>query len=136
MAPSLTRRADHLRRGTRADQAGAMAKMEHFEIPVDDIERAQVFYREVLGYDYEPWQATMGMLRQPDGEGTDGDLHLRGEASHPTVVFTVDRIEDTVAQAIELGGEQIGDIHPLGDDARWVYIRDSEGNLIGLFDKV
>ena len=26
-----------------------MAKMEHFEIPVDDIARAQAFYRGVLG---------------------------------------------------------------------------------------
>lgn len=112
-----------------------MAKMEHFEIPVDDIERAQNFYRAVLGYRYEPWDDDMGMLLQPDGEGISGDLHLRGATPHPTVVFTVDRIEDVVDAAIAHGGEQLGQIQPLSETSRWVYIRDSEGNIIGLFDE-
>lgn len=113
-----------------------MAKVEHFEIPVDDIARAQSFYREVLGFEYSPWGDEMGMIEQPEGEGINGDLHLRGATPHPTVVFTVERIEDTVALAVARGGEQLGEIQPLGDDSRWVYIRDSEGNIIGLYDEV
>lgn len=113
-----------------------MAKVEHFEIPVDDIARAQAFYSSVLGFDYEPWGEEMGILRQPKQEGINGDLHVRGATPHPTVVFTVDRIEDTVALAVTAGGEQIGEIQPLGDTARWVYIKDSEGNLVGLYDDV
>ena len=113
-----------------------MAKMEHFEIPVDDIDRAQTFYRSVLGYDYEPWGEEMGMLRQPQDEGVNGDLHRRGPTPHPTVVFTVDRIEDTVAVAEAHGGQLVGDIEPMGESARYAYIRDSEGNLIGLYDEI
>ena len=113
-----------------------MAKVEHFEIPVDDIARAQTFYKSVLGFDYTPWGEEMGMIEQPDSEGIDGDLHLRSEVAHPTVVFTVGRIEDTVALAVARGGEQIGEIQPLGETSRWVYIRDSEGNIIGLYDEV
>lgn len=113
-----------------------MAKMEHFEIPVDDIPRAKAFYRSVLGFEYEPWGDEMGMLRQPDGEGINGDLHKRGATPHPTVVFTVDRIEDTVAAALAAGGEQVGEIQPLDENSRWVYIRDSEGNLIGIYDEI
>ncbi|MET0734632.1 MAG: VOC family protein [Microbacterium sp.] len=113
-----------------------MAKMEHFEIPVDDIARAQAFYTSVLGYAYEPWGDEMGMLRQPADEGTNGDLHLRGPVPHPTVVFTVDKIEDTVALATANGGELIGDIEPMGETARYAYIKDSEGNIIGLYDDV
>jgi uncharacterized protein len=112
-----------------------MAKIEHFEIPVDDIARAQVFYADVLGFDYEPWGEEMGMLRQPDGEGINGDLHLRGATPHPTVVFTVERIEDTVQLAVDKGGSQVGEIQPLDENSRWVYIRDSEGNLVGLYDE-
>ena len=81
-----------------------MAKVEHFEIPVDDIARAQAFYSSVLGFDYEPWGEEMGMLKQPQDAGINGDLHVRGATPHPTVVFTVDRIEDTVA----LGGSTSG----------------------------
>jgi len=55
---------------------------------------------------------------------------------HPTVVFTVDNIEQTVAKAVAAGGSQLGEIQPLTEDSRWVYIKDSEGNIIGLFDKV
>lgn len=113
-----------------------MAKMEHFEIPVDDIQRAQTFYRDVLGFDYEPWGDEMGMLKQPDEEGVDGDLHVRGPVAHPTVVFTVDRIEDTLAAAVAAGGEQIGEIEVMDESSRYVYLRDSEGNVIGLYDEV
>lgn len=113
-----------------------MAKMEHFEIPVDDIERAQTFYRGVLGYEYEPWGQEMGMLRQPEAEGVNGDLHLRGPVPHPTVVFTVDRIEDVVALAEAHGGELIGGIEPMGENARYAYLKDSEGNIIGVYDEV
>lgn len=111
-----------------------MAKMEHFEIPSDDIVRAQKFYTTVLGYTYEPWGDDSGMLMQPESQGVNGDLHVRGPVPHPTVVFTVERIEDTVALAVQNGGEQVGEIEPMGETARWVYIRDSEGNLIGLYD--
>ncbi len=113
-----------------------MAKMEHFEIPVDDITRAQAFYTEVLGYQYEPWGDEMGILRQPESEGVNGDLHLRGATPHPTVVFTVDRIEDTLAVALANGGEQVGAIEPMGETARYVYVKDSEGNIIGLYDEI
>jgi len=112
-----------------------MAKMEHFEIPTDDIVRAQKFYTQVLGYEYEPWGDEMGMLKQPGDEGSNGDLHIRGPVPHPTVVFTVDRIEDTVALAVANGGEQVGEIEAMGETARYVYLRDSEGNIIGLYDE-
>jgi len=113
-----------------------MAKVEHFEIPADDIARAQAFYSSVLGFHYEPWGEDMGMLKQPQDAGINGDLHVRGAAPHPTVVFTVDRIEETVALAVTAAGEQVGQIQPLSESSRWVYIKDSEGNLIGLYDEV
>lgn len=113
-----------------------MAKMEHFEIPVDDISRAQAFYTGALGLEYEAWGDEMGMLKQPDGEGVNGDLHLRSATPHPTVVFTVDKIEDTLALVVAHGGELIGDIEPMGETSRYAYIKDSEGNIIGLYDEV
>jgi len=112
-----------------------MAKVEHFEIPVDDIGRAQAFYKQVLAFDYEPWADDQGMLTQPNGEGINGDLHVRSATPHPTVVFTVDNIEETIALAVANGGMQLGQIQPLTETSRWVYITDSEGNIIGLYDE-
>lgn len=112
-----------------------MAFVEHFEIPSTDIKRAQDFYKSVLEFDYEPWGDDMGMLLQPDEKGINGDLHVEGVLGHPTVVFTVANIEETVAKAVAKGGSQLGEIQPLTENSRWVYIKDSEGNVIGLFDK-
>ncbi|MGX5680626.1 VOC family protein [Schumannella luteola] len=112
-----------------------MAAVEHFEIPTDDIVRAQAFYKNALGFDYQPWGDDMGMLVQPDDRGINGDLHERGAVAHPTVVFTVDRIEDTLELVLANGGSALGEIQPLSETGRWVYISDSEGNTIGLFDE-
>lgn len=112
-----------------------MAKVEHFEIPADDIGRAQQFYNDVFEFSYEPWDDTMGMLVSASGEGINGDLHVRSATPHPTVVFTVDNIEETVAKAVALGGRQLGDIQSLDEKSRWVYITDSEGNIVGVYDE-
>lgn len=112
-----------------------MAHVEQFEIPVDAIARAQAFYKATLGFDYEPWGDDMGMLSQPDSKGINGDLHLRSTTPHPTVVFTVDSIEETVAKVTANGGSQVGEIESMEGMGRWTYFKDSEGNLVGLFDE-
>lgn len=112
-----------------------MAKVEHFEIPADDVERASAFYREVFGFDYEPWGEDMGMVTSGSGEGIGGDIHRRGEVPHPTFVITVDNLEDTLAAVIANGGEQFGEIQQLGETARYAYFKDSEGNLVGAYAK-
>lgn len=113
-----------------------MAQIEHFEIPADDIARARDFYAKVFGFTYEPWGDDMGMLMTGSEQGINGDLHKRGTiVTHPTVVITVDNIEETLAVLLASGGQQLGDIQPLDESSRWVYVRDSEGNAIGLYDK-
>jgi predicted enzyme related to lactoylglutathione lyase len=51
------------------------------------------------------------------------------------VVITVDRIEDTITAIEANGGRVVGEIQPLGETSRWVYVEDSEGNTIGLYDE-
>lgn len=111
-----------------------MAKVEHFEIPADDVARASAFYRDVFGFQYEPWGDDMGMIRSASGEGIGGDIHLRSGVAHPTIVITVDRIEDTIEAVKANGGEQVGEIEDLDENSRYAYVRDSEGNLIGVYD--
>ncbi|MFT2711784.1 VOC family protein [Clavibacter sp. Sh2126] len=53
---------------------------------------------------------------------------------HPTIVITVGSIEETVAQVEAHGGSVLGAIQMLDERDRWAYVRDSEGNAIGLFD--
>ena len=110
-----------------------MAKVEHFEIPADDVARAQAFYGEVFGFTFEAWDPDNVMINSPDG-GIGGDIHKRAGLSHPTVVITVDNLEDTLAGVIAHGGEQVGPIEDLTENSRYAYFRDSEGNTVGVYD--
>ena len=110
-----------------------MAKIEHFEIPADDVDRAQTFYAKAFGFTYEPWGDDMGMLRTGSDEGISGDIHKRGGVPHPTVVITVDNLEAALAAVVEAGGEQFGQIEPMGETARYAYFKDSEGNIVGVY---
>ncbi|MBP2457114.1 putative enzyme related to lactoylglutathione lyase [Clavibacter michiganensis] len=111
-----------------------MAAVEHFEIPADDMARASAFYTAVFGFTYEPWGDDAGMIITGSDDGINGDLHQRAEVPHPTIVVTVDRIEDTVAAVEAHGGSALGGIQMLNERDRWAYVKDSEGNTIGLFD--
>ncbi len=110
-----------------------MAKVEHFEVPADDVDRAQAFYAKAFGFTYEPWGDDMGMLRTGSDEGIGGDIHKRGGVPHPTFVITVDDLEGTLAAVVEAGGEQFGEIEAMGETARYAYFKDSEGNIVGVF---
>jgi predicted enzyme related to lactoylglutathione lyase len=111
-----------------------MAAVEHFEIPADDMARASAFYSAVFGFRYEPWGEDAGMILTGSDDGINGDLHRRADVPHPTIVITVDAIEETVAQVEAHGGSAMGGIQMLNERDRWAYVRDSEGNAIGLFD--
>jgi predicted enzyme related to lactoylglutathione lyase len=111
-----------------------MAAVEHFEIPADDMARASAFYSAVFGFRYEPWGDDAGMILTGSDDGINGDLHRRADVPHPTIVITVDSIEETVAQVEAHGGSAMGGIQMLNQRDRWAYVRDSEGNAIGLFD--
>jgi predicted enzyme related to lactoylglutathione lyase len=49
---------------------------------------------------------------------------------------SVDDVEASMKTVLEQGGEAIGGVELLGDMGRYCYFRDTEGNVIGLFDKV
>jgi uncharacterized protein len=112
-----------------------MASVEHFEIPADDLARAQAFYGEVFGFTFDDWGDGNIMLRTGSSDGIDGDIHQRGPVAHPTVVITVDDLETTLEAVVAGGGAQVGEIESMGESARYVYVKDSEGNVIGLYSE-
>ncbi len=60
-----------------------MAKVVHFEIHADDVERAKAFYTAVFGWEFEDWGHVVdsvywGILTGPDEEpGINGGLLQR-----------------------------------------------------------
>lgn len=114
-----------------------MARPVHFELPVDDPERAQVFYESVFGWDingwgdFPYWLVTSG----PDSEpGINGALTTRSDNfPMPVLVIGVDDIDAAIAAAADAGASIVGAKNPIPGIGYSVYLDDPEGNRIGLF---
>lgn len=116
----------------------------HFEIPVDDLARAQAFYRDAFGWqfssppgmDYTLVTTTpTGEAGVPDEPGSiNGGMLPRLEpVLTPVITVTVEDI-DAALEAIErLGGAAVQGRTPVGPIGFAAYAKDSEGNVIGLW---
>jgi uncharacterized protein len=114
-----------------------MAKIVHFEIPVDDAERASAFYRDALG-----WQIN-GLGAQPywlvmagtdDEPGANGALIARGDVHRsPVLIAGVEDIDATIAKVEAGGGRMLHGKLPVPGVGWSAYFVDPEGNTIGIF---
>ena len=114
-----------------------MPKIVHFEIPVDDPQRAAGFYRDTLGWEVsqfgeEPyWLVRAGDEEEP---GANGALVSREELhQHPVLIAGVTDIDDVLSRARKCGGEVTQGKLPIPGMGWSAYLRDPEGNTIGLF---
>jgi len=120
----------------------------HFEIPSDDVERARRFYSKTFGWklntmgDMEYTLVTTGPAG-PDGRPTDigridgGLLKRQKPVSAPTVTIRVDDIDATARTIERNGGKVVEPKAPIGDGSIGfsAYFQDTEGNVIGLFQR-
>ncbi len=116
-----------------------MPKIVHFEIPVDDPQRATTFYHDVLGWEFSQygeapyWLVRAGAEAEPGADGAlvgREDLH-RG----PVVIAGVTNIDDTLSRASDRGGKVIQGKLPIPGMGWSAYVRDPEGNTIGFFQQ-
>jgi uncharacterized protein len=114
-----------------------MPKIVHFEIPADDAERAVGFYRDTLGWEIsrfgeEPyWLVRAGDEEEP---GANGALVGRDVLHQsPVLIAGVADIDDVLSRARKCGGEVAQGKLPVPGVGWSAYIRDPEGNTIGLF---
>jgi predicted enzyme related to lactoylglutathione lyase len=128
-------------------------RVVHFEIQVDDIERAKKFYTDVFGWGWQDWSGVTGepywgILTAPmeaDGTpskeaGINGGLlkrHGSGPAGGAAVnafvcTIMVEDIEDTMTKINSSGGMIVVPKTNLGDMAWQAYAKDTEGNILGL----
>ncbi len=121
-----------------------MGKVVHFEIPADDLTRAKKFYNTVFG-----WNATEmpemeyvmlgttesdenGMPKQP-GAINGGMMKRQDPLKHPVVTIDVENIDDALGKVKKNGGQVVREKLAVGDMGFTAYFRDSEGNVIGLW---
>ena len=109
----------------------------HFEIPVDDPDRAEKFYEAVFGWTFDRYPGAptyYGMASTGEtNPGINGALFQRGEDSGTTITMSVDSIEDSIAKIKAAGGSVIRDKMPIPTMGYFATCTDTEGNTIGLF---
>jgi len=121
-----------------------MDSIIYFEIPADDAKRAGEFYNKAFGWMVNPMtemQYTMVATTPSDENGMpqkpgaiNGGMPMRGDMVKQTVVtIGVDNIEDSLAKIEKLGGKRLGDKMPVGDMGFAAYFKDTEGNVVGLW---
>ena len=111
-----------------------MGKVQHFEIPADDVGRAKAFYGSVFGWTYEQFDDDNVMVNAASDDSIGGDIYKRDEPQPPTVGITVDCIEESLDAIIKSGGQRLGSIETLPGMGRYAYFTDPEGNRLGLWD--
>ena len=79
-----------------------MSRPVHFEIQVDDIERAKAFYAAAFGWTFQDYGPDYCEFR--DGRLTGGFAHGAAQPGGALVVLYSTALEDSLAQVEQAGG--------------------------------
>ncbi|MBT2717867.1 VOC family protein [Bacillus sp. ISL-57] len=123
-----------------------MGRIVHFEIHVNDMERAKTFYGEVFGWSFQDWSDYAGMpyfgaaTGNENEHGIDGALMQRQSAPPEThqalnafaCTIGVENYDLTEAKIIENGGKLAMPKFALPGMAWQGYYIDPEGNTFGI----
>jgi predicted enzyme related to lactoylglutathione lyase len=113
------------------------SRPSHFEIPVDDPDRAEKFYASVFGWTFDRYTGApeyYGMATTGDTEpGINGALFQRRNGSETTLTMSVDSIEEAIEHVTSAGGNVIQDKTPIPSMGWFATCEDTEGNKFGLF---
>jgi predicted enzyme related to lactoylglutathione lyase len=119
-------------------------RIVHFEMPFDDGARARAFYGELFGWDLQEMPGFDYTLVMTGPSGDQGPTEpgfinggmgpRRSPLEQPLVVVDVDDIVATLATVEERGGEVVGGRQQVGDMGFAAYFRDTEGNVVGLWE--
>jgi len=124
-----------------------MDKVVHFEIPADNLDRAQSFYRQAFGWAVNSVPGMGYTLVQTTPSGKDGSpaepgainggmLARQAPITNPVITIQVASIDDSTKQIEKLGGRVVRGKLPVGDMGFAAYVRDTEGNVVGLWQSV
>lgn len=122
-----------------------MDSVIHFEIPAGNVRRAQSFYKSVFKWKINPMPEMDYTIVQtapfnkktmmPQRPGSiNGGVMKRGKlVKGPVITINVRSIEATQKMVVRNGGKVAQKKMKVGDMGWASYIRDSEGNIIGLW---
>jgi predicted enzyme related to lactoylglutathione lyase len=125
-----------------------MDKVVHFEIPVDDAERAKRFYGSAFDWDLTDNDMGGGemyttattvavneqMMPTEPGAINGGLMKRVSHTPSPVITIGVDSIDDTLKKVEAEGGGTVTPRTPIPGMGAFAYFTDSEGNVMGLWE--
>jgi len=123
-----------------------MDKVVHFEIPADDVPRAKAFYGSIFGWELESMDMGGGeytivrtvavddkqMPTEP-GAINGGMMQRTADTPAPVLTIGVDSIDDALKQVDTRGGSTVQPRSEIPGMGAFAYFKDSEGNVVGLW---
>jgi len=117
----------------------------HFEIPADDVARAQAFYREAFGWQVNEvpgMNYTLVSTTETDENGVPstpgaingGLMPRQGPVTSPVITIDTDDIDATLKVVEKLGGAVSLPKIAVGEMGFAAYFTDTEGNVVGLWE--
>ncbi|MBS3164662.1 VOC family protein [Candidatus Woesearchaeota archaeon] len=121
-----------------------MDKVVHFEIPADNVPRAKKFYSSAFGWnvsDVSGMKYTMVSTVETDerhipkspGAINGGMLQRQGPITSPVITIQVADVDAALKKLEKAGGKVIRGKLAVGDMGFAAYFKDTEGNVLGLW---
>ena len=128
-----------------------MDKVVHFEIPADNVERAQKFYKNMFKWDIQkagemPYWIVRTVkvddkMMPLEAGAINGGMLKRDEkndpgSSDPVIVIGVSNTEDYCKKVVKAGGKVVLPARKIADMGMYARVKDTEGNIIGLWQEL
>lgn len=118
----------------------------HFEIPVDDMERATDFYKNLFGWDinaapgFDDYRIVYTLPVDKDnmtqGQGINGGLMKRSNPGTPVINYiNVEDIDAYLGKLEQLGGQILMPKMPIPGIGWNAVVKDTEGNTFGMLQQ-
>ncbi len=119
----------------------------HFEIPVDNPDRASKFYHELFGWDIRKWASEGGPEYwlvstiptddegQPVRRGVNGGLMRRQHPNHlPVNYIGVESVDEYGKKAVRLGAQEVMPKTAVKGMGWFALLKDTEGNAFAIWE--
>lgn len=126
-----------------------MNKVVHFEIPADDMRRAEKFYNKVFGWKITTYPMPEGEYAMVNTVETDdnqmpketgainGGIMPRDETGkNPVIVIDVPSLDQHLKKVEEAGGKIVMPQQKVMDMGLYARVTDTEGNIIGVWQNL
>ena len=124
-----------------------MDSVVHFEITVDNIDRAGKFYSKNFGWNLQSYpemkyvivrttEVDDKMMPKSPGSINGGMMERNDSIKNPVITINVKNIHKSLEDIKKSGGKVVLDPMEVGDMGLAAYFQDTEGNVLGLWQSL